>query len=61
MSLELSKKIASNLKKIKYKGRLSFSGFGEPFLAKKLFDHLSIYRDFLEKKIILKQTLMEID
>ena len=34
MSLELSEKIASNLKKINYQGRLSFSGFGEPFLTK---------------------------
>ena len=49
MSLELSKKIASNLKKINYKGRLSFSGFGEPFLAKNFFEHLKIYRSFLEK------------
>ena len=49
MSLDLSKKIASNLKKINYKGRLSFSGFGEPFLAKNFFEHLKIYRSSLEK------------
>ena len=47
MNLELSEKIASNLKKINYKGRLSFSGFGEPFLTKNFFDHLKTYRKFL--------------
>ena len=47
MSLELSEKIASNLKKINYQGRLSFSGFGEPFLTKNFFDHLKTYKKFL--------------
>ena len=48
MNLDLSSKISSNLNKINYKGRLSFSGFGEPLLAKNLMEHIKIYRKNLK-------------
>ncbi len=49
MDLNLTKKIASNLRDINYKGRLSFSGFGEPLLTKNLYEHLKIYRENLKE------------
>ncbi len=49
MDLKLTKKIATNLKKINYKGRLSFSGFGEPLLTKNLLEHLKIFREELKE------------
>jgi len=48
MSLSLSEKISSNLRDIDYKGRISFSGFGEPLLAKNLFLHIKNFRKNLK-------------
>ncbi|OUW73718.1 MAG: hypothetical protein CBD76_02650 [Pelagibacteraceae bacterium TMED216] len=48
MDLNLTNKIATNLKMINYKGRLSFSGFGEPLLTKNLLEHLKIFRSKLK-------------
>lgn len=48
MSLSLSEKISSNLGDINYKGRISFSGFGEPLLAKNLLSHIKNFRKNLK-------------
>ena len=44
MNLSLSEKISSNLRDINYKGRISFSGFGEPLLAKNFLSHIKNFR-----------------
>jgi MoaA/NifB/PqqE/SkfB family radical SAM enzyme len=47
MSLDVVKKIANDLKKINYKHRILFCGFGEPLLYKNLTESIEILRESL--------------
>ena len=44
MDLKLCEKISNDLKILNYKGRISFSGFGEPLLNKKFIEYIRILK-----------------
>lgn len=52
ISLELIEKISIDLADIKFKGRISLSGFGEPLLHKKFLDIIETIRNKLPNNII---------
>lgn len=56
MSLDTSRKVASDLAAIGYVGRISFSGFGECLLAKEFEEHISIFRAALPDNLIETNT-----
>lgn len=47
-------KIIEQLKKYDYKSKISFSGFGEPFLNKQLLSYIKKIRDELNPEIIIE-------
>lgn len=49
IEIELIEKIAQNLKKNNFKGRISFSGFGEPLLHKSFKEIVKKMRNYLPK------------
>ncbi|MBF0380157.1 MAG: radical SAM/SPASM domain-containing protein [Magnetococcales bacterium] len=56
MDLKISKKVAADLEGVNYKGRVSFSGYGEPILNKEFAEHIKIFRDALPDNIIETNT-----
>ena len=44
MSLELTEKLSTQLAAIEFSGLVIFSGFVEPLLDKKIYDHLALFR-----------------
>jgi len=52
----ISEKVASDLASFDYKGRISFSGFGEPILNKWFADHIRIFRTALSENTIETNT-----
>jgi radical SAM protein with 4Fe4S-binding SPASM domain len=56
MSLVTAEKIARDLASFSYKGRVSFSGFGEPLLNKSILEIISIFRRFLPNNTLETNT-----
>lgn len=56
MKLDMAEKVARDLVRIDYKGRISFSGFGEPFLHKGFVDFVRIFRGHLPQNTIETNT-----
>ncbi|MBF0588133.1 MAG: SPASM domain-containing protein [Magnetococcales bacterium] len=56
MDLKISEKIAEDLKQMGYKGRISFSGYGEPILNKQFPDHIRLFRRALPENTIETNT-----
>ncbi len=52
LSIELYEKILLELKAVNYTGRLSYSGFSEPFYHKKLNDMIRLTKEYLPNGII---------
>ncbi len=52
MTVETAETIAKNLSNASYRGKISFSGFGESFLNKKFTDILSVMRKHLKNNLI---------
>jgi radical SAM protein with 4Fe4S-binding SPASM domain len=56
MSLVTAEKIARDLSDFSYKGRVSFSGFGEPLLNKSILEIITIFRRFLPNNTLETNT-----
>ena len=56
MKLDVSCKVAADLKKFGYCGRITFSGFGESLLNKEFTDHIRIFREALPENCIETNT-----
>jgi radical SAM protein with 4Fe4S-binding SPASM domain len=56
MPLDVSRKVAADLKAIGYHGRVSYSGFGECLLNKQFEEHISIMREALPDNLIETNT-----
>lgn len=56
MNLSVSNKVASDLAKISYLGRISFSGWGESLLNKNFSDHVQTFRAHLPENTIETNT-----
>ena len=56
MDVDLSRKVAADLKDAGYLGRVSFSGFGEPVLNKQFSEHIRAFREALPDNIIETNT-----
>ncbi len=52
ISKDLVNKISSELSELDYKGVVRFSGFVEPMLDKKIFDHINTFKKFCPKSRI---------
>ena len=56
MSHQLVVILAVQLRQIKYQGRISMSGYGEPMLNKEVAGHISSFRPYLPENIIEMNT-----
>jgi len=56
MSLSVTQKIASDLASFGYRGRISLSGYGEPFLNKHIYSHVKTLREALPENTIESNT-----
>lgn len=52
MNIEVVDRIISELVRLNYKGKISFSGFGEPLLNKDFSSIVKKFRDFLPENVI---------
>ena len=56
MDIKLCKKLSKELKELKYKGRISFSGFGEPLLNKNFIEYVKIFSKTIPSAFIETNT-----
>ena len=52
MTLDLTKKLSTQLSAINFSGLVIFSGFVEPLLDKKIFEHIAVIRKYLPESRI---------
>ncbi len=56
MDIKLCQKLSIELKELNYKGRISFSGFGEPLLNKNFIEYIKVFSNSIPSSFIETNT-----